>query len=212
MSNMSLEWTGPAGPAALTLLAGPWRRGAATADDTAEVFRLRVPGDHATPTTPDPRRVLASASERLLAVLTHDPSDAPRSATELQRALASDSGMSMDISPLLAELTRRGVGLARVDSELGRHHCVSTEISASGQITTHILAAAPAELLTLHREAVAAALQTRATLLRAALTTTELAALIAAFASPAAVGLALPLAWHFLHTLLSEHRTSSPGE
>ena len=35
---------------------------------------------------------------------------------------------------------------------------------------------------------------------------------IAAFASPAAVGLALPLAWHFLRTLLSEHRTSSPGE
>jgi len=214
MRTMSLEWTGPAGPDALTLLAGPWRRCIATGDPV-EVFRVHIPGDGAMSPASDARRVLASASTRLLAVL-QPRGEPPRSAAELLQTLGGDGAeLSTDIGPMLAELTRRGVGLARVESVLAGHPCVITEISTTGQLATRALPGATAQLLTLHREAVAAALHTRVTLLRAAITTTELAALIAAFASPAGpamVGLALPLAWQFLRTLLREQLAPSPGE
>lgn len=215
MSKMSLEWTSPAGPAALALLAGPWRRRDAAVDAPTEVFRLRVPGDGVVQVTPDPLRALASASRRLVAALQpHDPGEAlPRAEAELRRVLAGDSvGMFGDVRPLLDELTRRGACLARVESELGEHRCVVTEIGATGGLVTQVLAGAPAELLTLHGEAVEAALHTRVTLLRTAITTAELAAILAAVAGPAAVGIALPLAWRFLHTLLTEHLASTDGD
>lgn len=213
-STMSLEWTSPAGPATLALLAGPWRRRDATTDDPAEVFRMRVTGDEPAQSAADPRQALAAASHRFLAALQPDERGAlPRAEAELRRALAGDEiGMFSDVRPLLDDLTRRSLALARVESELGGQRCVVTEISATGTLQTRALAGAPAGLLTRHGEAVATALHTRVTLLRTVVTTTELAAMLAAFASPAVASIALPLAWRFVHTLVTEHLASSPGE
>lgn len=212
-SMISLEWTSPAGPAALALLAGPWRRLDATNDEPAEVFRMRVAGEEPVRSA-DPRQALASASHRFLAALQPNERGAlPRAEAELRRTLAGDEiGMFSDVRPLLDDLTRRSLALARVESELGGQPHIVTEISATGTLQTRALAGAPAGLLTRHGEAVAAALHTRVTLLRTVVTTTELAAMLAAFASPAAASIALPLAWRFVHTLLTEHLASSPGE
>lgn len=209
MSEASLEWTSPAGPAALGLLAGPWRRRDLAVDDPTEVFRARVPADGATRSA-DPLQAILRAAGRLRAALQTSSAARPPAEAELLRALAGDgAGLVLDIGPWLAELTRRGTGLARVETMRGESPCVVTIISMTGGLSTHRLAGAPAELSTMHRQAVAAALHTRGTLLRAVLTTTELAAIIATLAGPAALGLALPLAWRFLHTLLAEHASSN---
>lgn len=217
MSQMSLEWSSPAGPAALALLAGPWSRRETA--DAGEVFRVRVPGDGPAPLAADPLPTLASASARLRAALQpRGPGEAlPRAEAELLRALTGEALVATaaapaEVGPWLAELARRGTGPARVESTLGAQRCMVTEISATGQLTTHVLAGGPAEVAALHRPAVAAALRTRVTLLRTALATTELAALITAVASPAAVAIALPIAWRFLHTLLTERLAPSGGE
>lgn len=211
---MSLEWSSPAGPAALGLLAGPWRRSAVADGDPTEVFRARISDEGPPPLAADPLRTLITASSRLHAAFQPLAPGVvlARAEAELLRALAGDTaGPNLDVGPWLAELARRGTALARVETIFGRSPGVVTTISATGDMEMHMLAEAPAELLMVHRRAVAAALHTRATLLRAALTTAELAALIAAVTGPAAAAVALPLAWRFLHTLLAE-ANQSPGD
>lgn len=210
MSEVSLEWTSPAGPAALGLLAGPWRRRDLAVDDPTEVFRAQMSADGATRAGADPLQAIVTAAGRLRAAFQASSAARPPAEADLLRALAGDgAGLVLDIDPWLAELARRGRGLARVETVSDRSPCVVTTISATGDLATHRLAGAPAELSMLHRRAVAAALHTRGTLLRAVLTTTELAAIITVLAGPAAVGLALPLAWRFLLTLLAEHASSN---
>lgn len=212
--TMSLEWSSPAGPAALGLLAGPWRRSDVADGDPTEVFRARVSDEGPTRLAADPLRTLVTASSRLRAAFQPNAPGAglARAEAELLRTLAGDTaGPNLDVSPWLAELARRGTALARVETTYGRSPGVVTTISTTGDLVMHMLAEAPAALLMAHRRAVAAALHTRATLLRAALTTAELAALIVALTGPAAAAVALPLAWRFLHTLLAEPNLS-PGD
>lgn len=212
MSDMSLEWSSAAGSAALTLLAGPWRRGDAPTG-ACELFHVRVPIDlaDAPKITAAVPPVLASASERLIAALRRDDPlvGLPRAEAGLRQALAG-SGLAAlaDVTPALLDLSRRATAPARVETRLGEHVCIVTDLPVSGSSSTYVLPGTPAAIVTLHHEAVAAAATTRVALLRAAITTTELAAIVAAFA-PALVLLALPLAWRFLHDLLAEPTTSS---
>ena len=132
MSEVSLEWSSPAGPAALALLAGPWRR-CETADHEAEVFRMRVPGDGPAPVAADPLPTLARAHARLHAALQRGAGEAlPRAEAELLRALTGEGtaavqGVAADaeVGPWLAELARRATAPARVESTLGGQRCVA---------------------------------------------------------------------------------------
>lgn len=198
-----LEWSSPAGPAALAWLAGPWRRAerAIRADDHLELFRVRLGADVTLTRACDPHLVLTDAASRLRAALGQ-----PGSA--LQRAEAELHGEAQDLASIsdgLVELWRRATAPARVETWIGEQPCLVSDLGATGPGATRIDTAAPTAAIELHRRAVAAALRTRVTLVHAARSTLELAATIVAFSGPGTAALALPLAWRFLHDLLAEH-------
>ena len=198
-----LEWSSPAGPAALSWLAGPWRRAerALQADDRLELFRVRLGADVTPARASHPHLILADAALRLRAALGQSDSTLQRAAAELRRApqdLAS-------ISDSLVDLWRRATAPARVETWIGEQPCLISDLGATGAGATFLVTAAPAAAIDLHRRAVAAALRTRITLVQAARSTLELAATIVAFSGPGTAALALPLAWRFLHDLLAEH-------
>lgn len=203
MSEARLEWSGPAGPAELSLLAGPWRRGEVAAH---ELFCVDLDRP-AAPSPPDPLPLLAAAAARLHAALRPTTTrEAPRREAQLRAALRAPPDLpSVErVGHDLAELWRRAAAPATVETRRGARLGLVTRLGARGPTVTRIALDAPAELIAAHSLAVAAALRTRLALMRAAHETLALAATIAAGGGPAAVWLALPLAWRSLHTLLAE--------
>lgn len=211
MRELSLEWSSRAGPATLALLAGPWRRNdSATA--THELFRVHVPADAvAAPIAATALPAPGIAARRLLAIL-RDRSEARR--PELLRMLAdpdATSGSLDEVTRELLELAGRATAPASVETRHGDRLVAITDISAAGSLVARVAADIPTAVATLHAQSVAAALATRAALLRVTLETTQLAALIAGVVDGAGTP-ALPLAWRFLHDLLAEHAASPDGD
>lgn len=200
MPELDLEWSSPAGPVALTWLAGPWRRSErSAADDPLELFRAR-PGAPAPPRTTDPAVVLAGAAARLRAAL-----DVPGGPLARAESLLHSLRPGPDPATTLVDLSRRAAAPARVETLLGDRPAIVTDLGVTAPMNTRLLVDTSPAAIDPHRRAVAAALHTRVTLVHTTRTTLGLAATIVALAGPAAAALAIPLAWRFLHGLLAEH-------
>lgn len=204
MPEPGLEWSSPVGPACLAWLAGPWRRTErSTTDDRRELFRVRHGTDAALTRAPDPYDLLAAASNRL-GVALGAPGGPLANIDSLLRILP----VGPDPTLTLVDLSRRATAPARVETLLADHPAIITDLDASGPISTRMLIATLPATITLHRNAVVAALHMRVTLVHTARTTLGLAATIVSLGGPGVAALAVPLAWRFLHHLLAEHAAS----
>ncbi len=140
----------------------------------------------------------------MLAAASRLRAELPRAEAELRAAMLASTSSTDRVGRDLLELWRRATTTAVVETRRGAVPWLVTHLGASGPVATSVRPDASPAIIVSHQQSVAAALRTRITLLRAVRETTELAVTIAAAAGPAAVWLALPIAWRLLRGLLGE--------